>query len=141
MGAPPCSGPESTAAASREMGSYIRALESQLSPIQVTRYPAHPSSPLAKCIKRLKCCRGNLGVQRLRWHMVGGLGKRWLMEDKQEKGQGEEGQKETTQHADIGETGLGTYGPGVDHETPECVSLKWEGSLFKLVKMLNPHLP
>lgn len=67
--------------------------------------------------------------------------REWLMEDKLEKGQGEEGQKETTQHADIGETGLGTYSPGVEHETPECVSLKWEGSLFKLVKMLNPHLP
>lgn len=74
--------------------------------------------------------------------MVSGLGKReWLMEDKPEKGQGEEGQKETSQHADIGEPSLGTYDLGVEYGTPDCVSLKWEGSLFKLVKVLNPHLP
>lgn len=73
------------------------------------------------------------------------MGEReWLMDDKPEKRRGrgrEEGQKETAQHADIGEMGLGTYDPGVEHETPECVSLKWEGSLFKLVKVLNPLLP
>lgn len=40
-----------------------------------------------------------------------------------------------------GEMGLGETDPEVEHGALECVSLKWEGSLFKLVKALNPHLP
>lgn len=128
------------AAASREMGGYIWALEPQLSPIQVTRYPTHPSSPLAKCIKRLKCCRGNLGVQRRGGKWVSGLGEgEWLTEDKMEKGQEEEIQRQPNMQA--GEMGLGETDPEVEHGALECVSLKWEGSLFKLVKALNPHLP
>lgn len=63
------------------------------------------------------------------------------MEDKPEKGQGEEGQKRTAQHADTRETGLGTHDPRVEHGTCECVSLKREGSLFKLVKSAQSSSP
>lgn len=65
-----------------------------------------PNSPVftlakPKRIKRLKCCRGNLGVQRLLWQMVSGLGEgERLTEDKMEKGQEEGIQKETAQYAD-----------------------------------------
>lgn len=120
------------AAASREMGGYIQALEPQLSPIQVTRCPTHPSSPLAKCIKR-PYCHGNLGVQRLRWQMVSGLGEgEWLIEDKGKgkKGQGEEVRKETAQHADIGEMGMGTCDPGVDTEWDTGVCQFEVGRIF-----------
>lgn len=140
----PFSGPESMAAASGEVGGYIRAIEPQLSPIQVTRYLTHPSSPLAKCIKRLKCCCGNLGGRCLRWQRVSGSHR--------PLGQGRVGHRGQPGGRAAGEVpagparrrrrmGLGAHAPGVECRPLECVRLKWEGSLFKLVKRAQSSSP